>query len=168
MRAHSDIRFRKRLPWLVSFFLLAVPPGKPVIKYVSKLTVEESVASVIGPFNEGDRLVLLCEVIGGGFRGRPAFYGTNVLSRQQRVRLDPDVRGISCYFFFKTNICYSDKQKCNLFEYQVKHFLFNLEFRCVGQRSHVFNLLYSRSPARGSFKHVNECRNTIKDILKRC
>ncbi|KAG0415590.1 hypothetical protein HPB47_007206 [Ixodes persulcatus] len=42
-----------------------IPPGKPVIKYVSKLTVEESVASVIGPFNEGDRLVLLCEVIGG-------------------------------------------------------------------------------------------------------
>ncbi|CAN7991779.1 unnamed protein product, partial [Ixodes hexagonus] len=41
------------------------PPGKPVIKYVSKQGVEEPVANVIGPFNEGERLVLLCEVVGG-------------------------------------------------------------------------------------------------------
>ncbi|XP_075554964.1 synaptogenesis protein syg-2-like [Dermacentor variabilis] len=45
--------------------VVVVPPAKPVLRYISKEGVMETAGSVIGPFNEGERLVILCEVSGG-------------------------------------------------------------------------------------------------------
>ncbi|XP_077546941.1 uncharacterized protein LOC144159374 [Haemaphysalis longicornis] len=45
--------------------VVVVPPAKPVIRYVSSTGVVDFSGSTVGPFNEGERLVLLCEVLGG-------------------------------------------------------------------------------------------------------
>ncbi|KAH7932142.1 hypothetical protein HPB51_029559 [Rhipicephalus microplus] len=63
MSVSRVIRTRANLPVLLR--RKAFPPAKPVIRYISKEGVAESGGSVIGPFNEGERLVLLCEVSGG-------------------------------------------------------------------------------------------------------
>ncbi|KAL3221295.1 hypothetical protein MRX96_029466 [Rhipicephalus microplus] len=62
MSVSRVIRTRANLPVLLR--RKTFPPAKPVIRYISKEGVAESGGSVIGPFNEGERLVLLCEVSG--------------------------------------------------------------------------------------------------------
>lgn len=43
------------------FHYISVAPGKPVITDQNK----EVLQSLIGPYNEGEPLVLVCEVVGG-------------------------------------------------------------------------------------------------------
>ncbi|GIY62644.1 uncharacterized protein CEXT_510041 [Caerostris extrusa] len=60
-RAHLRLTSKARTRYMSVFLKVVVPPGKPVITDQNK----EVLQSLIGPYNEGEPLVLMCEVIGG-------------------------------------------------------------------------------------------------------
>lgn len=47
------------------FFVFAVPPEEPIISYKYSQSTSHPLKGLIGPFNEGDRLVLVCTSFGG-------------------------------------------------------------------------------------------------------